>query len=272
MDEDDLMKSYYEPKPAQFEEYEDIPDERRVSPGDTVNIIPSEAAEGGLELTDVAEESSWMGIGLGLGGSVVFGGLIASVWCFVDGFCGLAPPTPSPTVNTTPIGNSICTTHYSCVASSAGQPNTKFCQNNTPTATENTCSSCALCNGTNGVSSNDGTGSCGYCGTTRPMRTQVEMEPSNANSTSSVFANITACFGSNTPWSSMNIPQAPMSVLANSSKVNVSILVYRPVSIEQRWGKYKAYRWLNVPAASEPYAYNTTFTVQPYDCVKVMRA
>jgi hypothetical protein len=63
-----------------------------------------------------------------------------------------------------------------------------------------------------------------------------------------------------------------MSVLVNSSKVNVSILVYRPVSIEQRWGKYKAYGWLDVPAASGPYAYNTTFTVQPYDCFKVMRA
>jgi hypothetical protein len=185
--------------------------------------------------------------------------------CFLQGSCGPTPaPAPAPAA---PIQGSNCTSHYSCVVRSAGQANTHFCQAGFPTAGRNTCNACASCTGTNGVASSDGTGPCGYCGTVTPRRNQVELSSSNA--TNPVFANITACFRSSAQWTSANVPTMPLPVLLNFSKTNTTILVYRPVRIDQRWGKYKAYAKLDLPAMPGQFAYNTTFKVQPFDCFMI---
>jgi hypothetical protein len=97
-----------------------------------------------------------------------------------------------------------------------------------------------------------------------PRRNQVELSSSNASNP--VFANVTACFRSTEPWTTANVPKTPLTVAVNSSKTNLTILVYRPVRTDQRWGKYKSYAKVELPAVSGAFAYNTTFKVQPFDC------
>jgi hypothetical protein len=210
-----------------------------------------------------------------VGALATFGGITV---CHHQGHCG-EDSTPAPTPKSHP-GHSFtpaptpkpkpCTSHSSCMASLPGQTNTQFCQKDFPTVTKNTCNSCASCsnNGTNGIF--NGTVPCGYCGTMRPSSYQVEMSNSSSNATNAVFTNISGCFGSEAPWSSTNIPQTPLSLILNSSNAT-TFVVYRPVSIEQRWGKYKAYGKVELPAVSGIFEYNTTFKVQPFDCFDIRR-
>lgn len=189
-----------------------------------------------------------------------------------DGTVGDGCECPTPTtVAPTPAPNAIqglpCTSHYQCIVRSAGQANTHFCQKDFPTATQSTCSACASCNGSNGVTSSEVIGSCGYCGTVTPKLYQVEMSTSTASNP--VFANITACFSHNS-WNATNIPQANLPLRINNSFSNATVVVYRPANILERWGKYKAYAKVEVPVLGKGvFAYNTSFSVQPYDCFKV---